>query len=112
MKADRPIFSHVHLLLRPAGSNSFMPKIEGVCYHKSMNDLTYLASYPTRMEAEGIKGLLENNGVPCFLQFEETGDVMAGVGVDSGPTAVYVPKHHLEEAQKLIGKEPEEAEKK
>lgn len=77
-----------------------------------MNDLTYLASYPTRMEAEGIKGLLENNGIPCFLQFEETGDVMAGVGVDSGPTAIYVPKHHLEEARKLAGVETKNAEKK
>ncbi len=66
-----------------------------------MKNLEYLASYPMRMEAEGIKGLLENNGIPCFLQFDETGDVMEGVGADTGPTAIYVPKEHLAEAREL-----------
>ena len=70
-------------------------------YNESMKDLEPLATYPTRMIAEGIKGLLENNGIPCFLQFDETGDVMEGVGVDGGPTIIYVSKEHLDQAKSL-----------
>jgi hypothetical protein len=66
-----------------------------------MKNLEPLATYPTRMAAEGIKGLLENNGITCFLQFDETGDVMEGVGVDDGPTVIYVPKEYLEQAREL-----------
>ena len=51
-----------------------------------MINLEYLSTYSTRMEAEGIKRLLEDNGIPCFLQFAETGDVMGGVGANNGPT--------------------------
>lgn len=66
-----------------------------------MKNLEVLATYPTRMAAEGIKGLLENNGIQCFLQFDETGDVMEGVGVNDGPTIIYVPKEHLSQAKEL-----------
>ncbi len=68
-----------------------------------MDNLEYLSTYSTRMEAEGIKGLLENNGIKCFLQFDETGDVMEGVGVNSGPTAIYVAPGHLKKAREIAG---------
>jgi hypothetical protein len=70
-----------------------------------MNNLEYLSTYSTRMEAEGIKRLLEDNGIPCFLQFDSTGDVMEGVGVDNGPTAIYVPPKHLASAREIAGVE-------
>jgi len=70
-----------------------------------MINLEYLSTYSTRMEAEGIKRLLEDNGVPCFLQFDETGDVLGGVGVNNGPTEIYVAPKHLKEAREIAGVE-------
>ncbi len=66
-----------------------------------MNDFEYLATYSTRIEAEGVKGLLENNGIKCALQFDETGDVLEGVGVNTGPTKIYVAPGHLEKAREI-----------
>ncbi len=77
-------------------------------YHLLMNDLEYLAIYSTRMEAEGIEKLLENNGVKCFLQFSETGDVLEGVGVGTGPTEIYVAPEQLKKAREIAGLESKE----
>ena len=53
------------------------------------------------MEAEEIKGLLENNGIKCLLQFDETGDAMESLGANTGPTSVYVAPGHLEKAREI-----------
>ena len=68
-----------------------------------MDNLEYLETYSTRAEAEEIKTLLENSGVKCVLQFNEVGDVMEGVGADTGPTQIYVVPEHLEKAREIIG---------
>ncbi len=73
-----------------------------------MNDnLEYLSTYSTRMEAEGIKGLLENNGIKCFLQFDETGDALESVGLNDGPTKIYVAPGQLKKAQEIAGVQEE-----
>lgn len=71
-------------------------------YNEVMKNLEPMATYSTRMMAESIKNILENNGIPCFLQFDETGDIMEGVGVDDGPTIVYVAKENLDQARELV----------
>ena len=65
------------------------------------DDFEYLATYSTRTEAESIKGLLESNGIKCLLQFDETGDVLGGVGVNTGPTEVYVAPGDLTAARNV-----------
>jgi len=69
------------------------------------DNLKYLSTYSMRIEAEGIKGLLESNGIKCFLQFDETGDALEGVGVDTGPTNIYVEAEQLEKAREIAGTE-------
>ena len=57
-----------------------------------------------RAEAEAVKGLLEKNGIKCFLQFNEVGDALGGgYGINSGPTTIYVVPGHLEKARQLAG---------
>lgn len=69
------------------------------------NDLRYLAVYFTRGEAEMMKGLLKENGIKCFLQFNDVGDaLMGGLGSSNGPTELWVLPEHLEIARELIGK--------
>ena len=63
--------------------------------------LEYLKTYSTRMEAEDIEVLLKNNGIECFLQFNETGDVLDGVGVGTGPTEIYVPPEQIKKAREI-----------
>ncbi len=51
------------------------------------NDLKYVATYPSREEAEVMEGLLNANGIKCFLQFNEVGDgLMGALGQINGPT--------------------------
>lgn len=69
------------------------------------NKLEHLATYSTRMEAEEIEILLKNNGIECFLQFTETGDVLDGVGAGTGPTEIYVPPEQIKNAQEIANVE-------
>jgi len=65
------------------------------------DNLEYLSSYSTSMEAEEIKGLLEKNGIKCVLQFDEIGDVMGSLGAETGPTRIYVTQGHLRKAREI-----------
>ena len=72
-----------------------------------MNDLAYLATYPIRAEAEAIKGLLETNGVKCFLQLNENGDaLLGGFAVTEGPTEIWVFPKDVEKAREILDARP------
>ena len=66
-------------------------------------NLEYLSDYATSMEAESIKGLLKDNGIECVLKFDEIGDVLGSVGVETGPTKIYVATEQLKKAQEILG---------
>lgn len=71
------------------------------------DNLVYLATYPLHPEAETIKGLLEANGVKCFLQLNENGDVLlGGFAVTEGPTEIWVPSSDLEKARNILDAQP------
>ena len=74
-----------------------------------MDNLEYLATYSTRTEAEIVKGLLEENGIKCFLQFNAQGNALeGGFGMINGPTIIYVSPEQLEKARQLAGVKQEE----
>jgi hypothetical protein len=73
-----------------------------------MKNLEYLATYPIRGEAEAMKGLLEENGIKCFLQFNGVGDaLMGGYGTNGGPTEIWLDPENLEKARDLINPQKE-----
>jgi hypothetical protein len=65
------------------------------------DNLEYLSAYSTRIEAEGIKGLLEDNGIKCLLQLDEIGDVLGSMGSETGPTKIYVEAGKLKKAREI-----------
>jgi hypothetical protein len=55
------------------------------------------------MEAQVIKGRLENEGIPVLLSYESAG-VVYGITVDGlGEVKVMVPEHLAEEAKQILG---------
>jgi len=56
-----------------------------------------------QMEAQVIKGRLENEGIPVLLSYESAG-VVYGITVDGlGEVKVMVPEHLAEEAKQILG---------
>ncbi len=56
-----------------------------------------------QMEAQIIKGRLENEGIPALLSYESVG-LIYGLTIDGlGEVRIMVPKHLAEEAKKILG---------
>jgi len=56
-----------------------------------------------QMEAQIIKGRLENEGIPALLSYESAG-LIYGLTIDGlGEVRIMVPKHLAEEAKKILG---------
>ena len=57
----------------------------------------------TYMEAQVIKGRLENEGIPVLLSYESAG-LIYGITVDGlGEVKVMVPKRLAKEAKEILG---------
>ena len=67
------------------------------------DDLQYLATYSTRTEAEMVRGLIEANGIKCFLRITNVGGALAGgFGMNNAPMEIWVSAKNLEAARDLI----------
>jgi len=56
-----------------------------------------------QMEAQIIKGRLENEGIPALLSYESAG-LIYGLTIDGlGEVRIMVPRHLAEEAKKILG---------
>ena len=55
-------------------------------------------------EAEMIRGLLQSEGIPSFVQQTTVGSAMAGglAGAPGGPREILVPEQSLERARKVL----------
>ncbi|MBI4303848.1 MAG: DUF2007 domain-containing protein [Chloroflexi bacterium] len=54
------------------------------------------------LEAHVIKGLLESNGIPCFLKWNTSPSVFAFVADGLGEVKVMVDEQFAEDAKELI----------
>ncbi len=56
-----------------------------------------------QMEAQIIKGRLENEGIPALLSYESAG-LIYGLTIDGlGEVKIMVPRHLAEAAKKILG---------
>lgn len=58
-----------------------------------------LPNLPGRIYTEMVKEVLDQKGIPCYIQAESVGGVLrtAGTGFPSSSTMLYVPEDKLEE---------------
>lgn len=65
-------------------------------------DFIEIRQYNNYISANIAKGLLEDNGIKCYLQDEAVSTIMPHLNIANGGIKLFVPKNKVEQAEILL----------